>query len=173
MRAKTESSRTNVNPKAPIANAMSAAFRALWRGRAATATACLPASSASGEPVRIEVVGVRIENGHVVLTLNRRHSQDWAHTFYGVLFTDDFRELTPDRWRHKRKRSISVVGFSLYDGTLRVSDVPGDAASLRQLMLAVRYALDRTNAAEPSEDPPPADTSLNGVLEEVFATGSG
>ena len=119
------------------------------------------------------MVGVGIENGDVVLTLNRRHSQDWVRTFYRVLVTDDFHELTPDRWRHKLKRSVSVVGFTAHDGMLRVSDVPGDAASLRQLMLAVRYAVDRTNAAEPSEDPPRADSSLNGVLEEVFATGSG
>ena len=169
MRAKTESSHTNVSPKARIANPTSATFRLPWRRRAATATA----SFAAGEPVRIEVVGVRIENGHAVLTLNRRHSQDWVRTFYRVLGTDDFHELTPDRWRHKLKRSVSVVGFTVHDGMLRVSDVPGDAASLRQLMLAVRYAVDRTNAAEPSEDPPRADTSLNGVLEEVFATGSG
>ena len=34
-------------------------------------------------------------------------------------------------------------------------------------MVAVRYALEQTNAAEPAEDPPIADGSLTPVLEEV------
>ena len=40
-------------------------------------------------------------------------------------------------------------------------------------MVAVRYALEQTNAAEPAEDPPIADGSLTPVLEEVFQTDQG
>ena len=40
----------------------------------------------------------------------------------------------------------------------------------RQLMVAVRHALEQTNAAEPAEDPRIADSSLTPVLEDVFRT---
>ena len=51
---------------------------------------------------------------------------------------------------------------------LRVYDVPADPVALRELMLVVRHAVARTNAAEPSDDPPRADSTLNHVVEEVF-----
>ena len=55
--------------------------------------------------------------------------------------------------RHQRRRS----GVSLSQGN-------------RQLMVAVRHALEQTNAAEPAEDPRIADSSLTPVLEDVFRT---
>ena len=139
--------------------------------RVAASAACLIASAVLAEPVRIDVVAVRMDEGHAVLTLSREHSKAWYSKFAEVTFGDDFHRRVPDGWQHKGKRSVSVTAFDLYDGVLRIRHVPSDEASFRQLMVAVRHAIGRTNAAEPSEDPPIADSSLTPVLEDVFRTG--
>lgn len=136
--------------------------------RAAASAACVAASAVLGDPVHIDVVAVRMDDGHAVLTLSREHSKAWYSKFFEVTLGDDFHMRLPDGWQHKGKRSVSVSAFDLYDGVLRIRHVPSDEASFRQLMVAVRYALERTNAAEPSEDPPIADSSLTPVLEDVF-----
>ena len=123
------------------------------------------------EPVRIEVVAVRMAEGHAVLTLSREHSKAWYSKFFELTFGADFHERVPDRWQHKGRRSVSVQSFDLYDGVLRIRNVPSDEASFRQLMVAVRHVIERTNSAEPSEDPPIANSSLTPVLEDVFRTG--
>ena len=138
--------------------------------RSAASAACVAASVVSADPVRIEVVGVRMEGGHAVLSLSREHSTAWMGKFVQVISGGDFRERVPDGWLHKGERGVSVLGFALYRGVLQVENVPSDEASFRQLMVAVRYALEQTNAAEPAEDPPIADSSLTPVLEEVFQT---
>ena len=129
--------------------------------------------AAVGDPVDVEVVDVGIKDGHVVLTLNREMSRDWRATFIEVVGTKDFHGLAPDGWTHKREPWLSLNAFHLLRDAIRVNDVPADAASLRQLMRAVRDAVEKTNAAKPSADPRRADGSLNGVLEEVFGKDSG
>ena len=129
--------------------------------------------AAVGDPVHIEVVDVGIKGGDAVLTLNREISEDWRGTFIEVVDTKDFHGLAPDGWTHKRERSISIIAFDVVGDAIRVNDVPAEPASLRQLMRAVRDAMEKTNAAKPSADPRRADGSLNGVLEEVFGKGSG
>ena len=145
----------------------------LWERGLAVAVAAGLTCAAVGDQVHVEVVDVGIEDGHAILTLSREISKDWDDTFARIVDSKDFRGLVPDGWTHKRKRWIGINGLVLLRDTLRVGDVPVEAASLRQLMRAVRVAVERTNAAKPSEDPPRADSSLNGVLEEVFGTGSG
>ena len=139
--------------------------------RVAASAACVVASAALAEPVRIDVIAVRMDEGHAVLTLSREHSKAWYRKFVEVTFGDDFHERVPDGWQHKGKRSVGVQAFDLFDGVLRIRNVPSDEASFRRLMVAFRYAVERTNAAEPSEDPPIADSSLTPVLEDVFRTG--
>ena len=141
------------------------------RGLAAVAVALTGA--AVGDPVHVEVVDVGIADGHAFLTLNREISEDWDETFDQIVDSKDFRGLVPEGWKHKGTRLIAIAAIAVVGDTLLVRDVPVDAASLRQLMHAIRVAVERTNAAKPSEDPPRADSSLNGVLEEVFGTGSG
>ena len=136
----------------------------------AASAACVVASAVLAEPVHIDVIAVRMDEGHAVLTLSREHSKAWYRKFAEVIFGDDFHERVPDRWQHKGRRSVSVQSFDLYDAVLRIRNVPSDEASLRQLMVAVRYALDQTNAAQPRENPPIADSSLTPVLEDVFRT---
>lgn len=130
-------------------------------------------SAVSAGPVRIDVVGVSVEKGRAVLSLSREFSTPWARKFNEVYFGDDFRERLPDGWSHKGKRRVSGLGYDLRGRVLRIVEVPNDEASFRQLMVAVRYALEQTNAAEPGEDPPVADSSLTPVLEEVFRTDQG
>lgn len=144
----------------------------LWERGLAVALAVALTCAAVGDPVHVEVVDVGIEDGHAILTFDREISKDWDDTFERIVDSKDFRGLVPDGWTHKRKRWISINGLVLLRDALRVRDVPVEAASLRQLMRAVRVAVERTNAAKPAEDPPRADSSLNGVLEEVFGTGS-
>lgn len=127
----------------------------------------------AADPVRIDVTDVRVEEGHAVLSLSREHSTAWYRKFADVIFGNDFHDRVPDGWLHKGDRSVSVQAFDLYRGVLRIRNVPSDEASFRQLMVAVRYALDQTNAAEPTEDPPIADSSLAPVLEEVFQVKGG
>ena len=131
------------------------------------------AALAVGDPVHVEVVDVGIKDGDAVLTLNRETSKDWRETFDKVVDTKDFHGLVPDGWTHKRERWIGICAFYLVGNAIRVSDVPAEPASLRQLMRAVRDAVEKTNAAKPSEDPPRADSSVTGVLEEVFGKNSG
>ena len=145
----------------------------LWARSLAAAVAVALTCAAVGDPVHVEVVDVGIEDGHAILTFDRETSKDWDDTFDRIVDSKDFRGLVPDGWTHKRKHWISISGLVLLGDALRVRDVPVEAASLRQLMRAVRVAVESTNAAKPSEDPPRADSSLNGVLEEVFGTGSG
>ena len=114
-----------------------------------------------------------MEEGHAVLSLSRDHSTAWYRKFAEVIFGDDFRDRVPDGWLHKGERSVSVQAFNLYGGVLRIRNVPSDEASFRQLMVAVRYALEQTNAAEPAEDPLIADGNLTPVLEDVFRTDQG
>ena len=137
------------------------------------ASACVVASAVCADPVRIDVIGVRIEEGHALLSLSREDSTAWYRRFVEVIFSDDFRDRVPDGWLHKGERSVSGLAFEMYGGVLRIKNVPSDEASFRQLMVAVRYALEQTNAAEPAEDPPIADGSLVPVLEEVFRTDEG
>ena len=111
-----------------------------------------------------------MEGGHAVLSLSREHSTAWMGKFVQVISGGDFRERVPDGWLHKGERGVRVLGFGLYRSVLRVENVPSDEASFRQLMVAVRHALEQTNAAEPAEDPPIADSSLTPVLEDVFRT---
>ena len=113
-----------------------------------------------------------MDEGHAVLTLSREHSTAWRRKFSEVIFGADSHQQVPDGWQHKGKRSVRIQAYDLYDGVLRIRNVPSDEASFRQLMAAVRQALDRTNAAEPSEDPPIADKSLTPVLEEMFQPAS-
>ncbi len=141
--------------------------------RVAASAACVVASVVPADPVRIDVIDVHIEEGHAVLNLSREHSTAWYRKFAAVIFGDDFHDRVPDGWLHKGKRSVGVQAFDLYGGVLRVRNVPSDEASFRQLMVAVRYALEQTNAAEPAEDPPIADSSLTPVLEDVFRTDQG
>ena len=108
--------------------------------------------------------------GHVLLSLSREHSNAWALQFMEVLSGDDFRERVPDGWLHKREYGVNVLAFGLYRDVLRIDSVPSDEASFRKLMVAVRFALEQTNAAKPAEDPPIADASLTPVVEEVFRT---
>lgn len=142
-------------------------LRPRWRMAAVSA---LLAFGAVGGTVQVEVVEVRIEAGHALLTFNREPTKDWRETFYAVVDTKGFYSIVADGWTHKRERNISVLAFSLLDDTLLVRDVPAEPALLRQLMRAVRGAVEKTNAARPAEDRPRADSSLNGVLEEVFET---
>ena len=123
------------------------------------------------DPVHIDVVAVRMGEGHAVLTLSREHSSEWDSKFVEVIFSDDFHKRVPDGWRQKGKYSVRAGAFDVSGGLMRVRHVPSDEASFRQLMVAVRHAIERTNAAEPSEDPPIADSSLTPVLEDVFRTG--
>ena len=139
--------------------------------RAAASAACVVASAVLAEPVHVDVVAVRMDEGHAVLTLSREHSKAWYSKFFEVVYGDDFHERVPDGWQHKGRRSVSIQSFDLYDAVLRIRNVPSDEASFRQLMVAVRYALDQANAAQPTEDPPIADSSLTPVLEDVFRTG--
>ena len=111
-----------------------------------------------------------MDEGQAVLTLSREHSEAWHSKFFELTFGADFHERVPDGWQHKGRRSVGIQSFDLYDGVLRVRNVPSDHASFRQLMVAVRHVIERTNAAEPSEDPPLADSSLTPVLEDVFRT---
>ena len=141
--------------------------------RLAASAACVVAAAVSADPVRIDVIDVRIEEGHAELSLSREHSTAWYRKFQDVFFSDDFHDRLPDGWRYKRERSVSIVAFDLYGGVLRIRNVPSDEASFRQLMVAVRYAVEQTNAAEPAEDPPIADRSLTPVLEDVFRTDQG
>lgn len=139
-----------------------------WKRGLAVAVGAALTCAAVGDPVHVEVVKVGIENGHAELTLNRRISKDWQDTFQQIVDAKDFHRLVTDGWIHKRERWISIGAFVLVGDTLTVRDVPVEVASLRQLMRAVRNAVEKTNAAKPSEDRPRADSSLNGVLEEVF-----
>ena len=119
------------------------------------------------------VTGVLMDKGHAVLTLSREHSTAWSRKFSAVVFGDDFHERVPDGWQHKGKRSVGALAFDLYGGILRIRNVPSDESSFRQLMVAVRHAVERTNAAEPAEDPPIAGSSLTPVLEDVFGCRPG
>lgn len=139
-----------------------------YGARVAASVACVVASTVLADPVRIDVTAVRMDNGHAMLTLSREHSAAWYSKFAEVVFGTDFHDRVPNGWRHKGERSVSVQAFDLYGGVLRIRNVPSDESLFRQLMVAVRYALERTNAAEPPEDPPIADSSLTPVLEEVF-----
>ena len=123
-------------------------------------------------PVHIDIVDTRIERGHVTLFLSRRISVEWWSTFLAETGAPRFFERVPEVWRHKRSGRVSITAFTMLGDKLEVRDAPGDAASFRQLMLAVRDAVARTNAAAPSDDPPRADRRLNPVLEEVFAADS-
>lgn len=145
-----------------------ARLRPYRRRVAALVAACLLCGAAVGAPVRIEVVDARIDDGDVVLVLNRRLSQDWRRTFIEVWGSSVVRERTPDVWRHKREWGYGASGVSVYGSLLRVYDVPADPVALRELMLVVRHAVARTNAAEPSDDPPRADSTLNHLVEDVF-----
>lgn len=127
----------------------------------------------SADPVRIDVIGVFMEEGHAVLSLSREYSSAWLCEFNAVFLGDDFRERVPDGWLHKGKHRVSGLGYHLRDRVLWVWNVPSDEASFRQLMVAVRCALEQANAAEPMEDPPIADGSLAPVLEEVFQIEGG
>ena len=130
----------------------------------------MAASAVLADPVRIDVVAVHMSEGHAVLTLSREHSAAWFSKFAEVVFGDDFHKRVPDGWRQKGRHSVRAGAFDVYDGPMRVRHVPSDEASFRQLMVAVRHAIKRTNAAEPSEDPPIADSSLTPVLEDVLRT---
>ena len=141
--------------------------------RLAASLACVVASVVSAEPVRIDVIGVRMEEGHAELSLSREYSTAWRRKFLEVLAGHDFHERVPDGWLHKGERYVSVQAVHLYRGVLRIRNVPSDKASFRKLMVAVRYALEQTNATEPAEDPPIADASLTPVLEEVFQIDQG
>lgn len=129
---------------------------------------CLLCCTAVGAPVRIEVVDARIEDGDVVLVLNRPHSEDWRRKFFEVCGTSGVQERIPEVWRRKADRGLGASAVAVYGSVLRVYDVPADPVMLRKLMLAVRHAVSRTNAAEPSDDPPRADSRLIHVVEEVF-----
>ena len=129
-------------------------------------------ATAEGGPVHVDVTGTEITDGDVRLLLSGRTSEAWERTFLAEILAEDFVERIPNGWKHHRARGPSLYGFSMFSDTLYVRDAPPDAASFRQLMLAVRGAMARTNAAEPSDDPPKADRSLKPVLEEVFAVRS-
>ena len=116
----------------------------LWERGLMAALAVAFTCAAVGGPVHVEVVDVGIKDG-----------------------------LAPDGWTHKREHWIGISALGLVGDAIRVNDVPAEAASLRQLMRAVRDAVEKTNAAKPSADPRRAGSSLNGVLEEVFGKGSG
>ena len=125
------------------------------------------------DTVQIEVVGVHMDEGHAVLTLSREHSTAWYRKFSQLVFSVGFHEQVPDGWQHKVERGVSALAFDLYGRILRIRNVPSDEASFRQLMVAVRDAVERTNAAAPAEDPPIAGSSLTPVLEDVFRSGPG
>ena len=125
------------------------------------------------DTVQIEVVGVHMDEGHAVLTLSREHSTAWYRKFSEVVFGAGFHEQVPEGWQHKVERGVSALAFDLHGRILRIRNVPSDEASFRQLMVAVRQAVERTNAAEPAEDPPIADSSLTPVLEDVFQSRRG
>ena len=110
----------------------------LWGRGLMAALAVALTYAAVGGPVHVEVVDVGIKDG-----------------------------LAPDGRTHERERWIGISAFGLVGNAIRVNDVPAEAAPLRQLVRAARYAVEKTNVANPSEDPPRADSSLNGVLEEV------
>ena len=138
----------------------------------ATAAECMTERRATveGGPVHIDVAGTEIERGHVSLFLSRRMSDAWRRAFWAETCAADFIERLPDEWKHKGRGASD--GLWTFDDDISVRDAPLDAASFRQLMCAVRDAMARTNAAEPSDDPPTADASLNVVLDEVFGVDS-
>ena len=128
--------------------------------------------AAEGNPVRIEVVEARVERGHAMLSLSRRPSDEWKRTFTGETAEQDFLKRIPDGWKHKRPNGSHGHALWVFDHGIQVRDAPADSASFKQLMLAVRDAVARTNAARPPDDPPTADASLNPVLDEVFPANS-
>ena len=157
----------------PEASPTDARSRSRRCGVRLASAACVLASVVSADPVRIDVIDVRIEEGHAVLTLSREHSTAWYRKFAEVTFGRDFFDRVPEGWQHRGRSSVTVQAFDLYGTVLRIRNVPSDEASFRKLMGAVRYALEQTNAAEPAEDPPIADSSLMPVLEEVFPIDQG
>lgn len=157
-------------PEAQSTDARTRSGRCGGASLPSTISAVAPASAG---PVRIDVIGVCVEGGHAVLSLSREYSTPWLRGFNAVFLGDDFREHVPDGWVHKGKHRVSGLGYDLRDRVLQIRNVPSDEASFRQLMVAVRIALERTNATEPTEDPPIADSSLTPVLEEVFRIQGG